>query len=206
MMKAICDLQNVMGYDRAYRKYLRIDSVPGIFVNCEEEYPRTCLEEISKQNPELVNADRKQLLKYVRKIFEEMNSSDKENEPNKSSIEVNGVHDPLLDSCDDLLMCSTDPTTCVVHSRTGSNTKWFFFHDKQQLEDLEVSLNKRGIREGELLHIVKNDKDRLINVIAQTPANLLNPNVTINEEDQKPSRNTKKRQRPIRRRKFGLSC
>ncbi|KAJ8981349.1 hypothetical protein NQ317_002886 [Molorchus minor] len=187
MMKAICDLQNVMGYDRAYRKYLRIDSVPAIFVNWEDEYNTgECLLEVSKQNPELVNADRKELLKHVRKIFEELNSSDKENETKKPPKKINGVHSSVLDNYDELLMCSADPSICVVHSTNTKKVKWSFLHDKQQFEELEKSLNKRGLRENEILNIMKNDRDRLMNVIAQTPVNLLNPDIEVSEEDQKP--------------------
>ncbi|XP_018577816.1 bromodomain adjacent to zinc finger domain protein 1A isoform X2 [Anoplophora glabripennis] len=196
LMKAICDLQNVMGYDRAYRKYIRLDSVPAVFVNSEDKYAGECRQEICKQNSELVNVDRKQLLKHVRKVlFEEMNSSDKENEPSKSLKKGNGSPNSSSsaesESCAELLMCSADPTTCIVHSTDLNRNRWFFFHSKEQLEALEISLNKRGVRESELLHVIINDKDRLMNVITQTPVSVLNPDVEIDEE-QKPLKNAKK--------------
>lgn len=183
-------------YDRAFRKYIRLDSVPAIFINSEDKYAGECRQEICKQNPELVNVDRKQLLKYVRKtLFEETNSSDKENEPSKSS--KNGTGSPNSsrnaesESCAELFMCSADPTTCIVHSTDLNKTRWFFFHSKDQLDAFETSLNRRGVRESELLHVIRNDKDRLTNIIAQTPVSILNPEVEI-EEEQKPSKNTKK--------------
>lgn len=184
-------------YDRAYRKYIRLDSVPAVFVNSEDNYAGECRQQICKQDPTLVNIDRKQLMNHLRKVlFEEMNSSDKENEPSVSSKIANGSPDSPStsesESCADLLMCSATPSTCVVHSTDSNRTRWFFFHNKEQLEALEANLNKRGIRESELLHVITNDKDRLMNVIAQTPVSVLNPDVEVSGEDQRPQRSTKK--------------
>lgn len=184
-------------YDRAYRKYIRLDSVPAVFVNSEDNYAGECRQQICKQDPTLVNIDRKQLMNHLRKVlFEEMNSSDKENEPSVSSKIANGSADSPStsesESCADLLMCSATPSTCVVHSTDSNRTRWFFFHNKEQLEALEANLNKRGIRESELLHVITNDKDRLMNVIAQTPVSVLNPDVEVSGEDQRPQRSTKK--------------
>lgn len=184
-------------YDRAYRKYIRLDSVPAVFVNSEDNYAGECRQQICKQDPTLVNIDRKQLMNHLRKVlFEEMNSSDKENEPSVSSKIANGSPDSPStsesESCADLLMCSATPSTCVVHSTDSNRTRWFFFHSKEQLEALEANLNKRGIRESELLHVITNDKDRLMNVIAQTPVSVLNPDVEVSGEDQRPQRSTKK--------------
>lgn len=72
-------------------------------------------------------------------------------------------------------MCSADPATCTVHSLPEGTPTWWFFKDKFDLDDLENGLNKRGLREGELLEVVKNDKDRLLNIVSQTPLSLLNP-------------------------------
>lgn len=184
-------------YDRAYRKYIRLDSVPAVFINSEDNYAGECRQQICKQDPTLVNIDRKQLMNHLRKVlFEEMNSSDKENEPSVSSKIANGSPDSPStsesESCADLLMCSATPSTCVVHSTDSNRTRWFFFHNKEQLEALEANLNKRGIRESELLHVITNDKDRLMNVIAQTPVSVLNPDVEVSGEDQRPQRSTKK--------------
>lgn len=184
-------------YDRAYRKYIRLDSVPAVFINSEDNYAGECRQQICKQDPTLVNIDRKQLMNHLRKVlFEEMNSSDKENEPSVSSKIANGSPDSPStsesESCADLLMCSATPSTCVVHSTDSNRTRWFFFHSKEQLEALEANLNKRGIRESELLHVITNDKDRLMNVIAQTPVSVLNPDVEVSGEDQRPQRSTKK--------------
>ncbi|KAJ8924480.1 hypothetical protein NQ315_007277 [Exocentrus adspersus] len=186
LIKAICDLQNVLGYDRAYRKYIRLDSVPALFINSEDNFAGECRPAICKQNPVLVNADRKQLLRHVRNVlFTETASSDKENQSSKSPDDVATIESELL-------MCSADPATCVVHSTDSNKPRWSFFYSKEQLEALEDSLNKRGIRENELLHVIINDKDRLVNIVTQTPVNILNPDVEVGDEDQRPSRNTRK--------------
>lgn len=151
-----------------------------------------CLQEITKQNPELVNANRQQLLKFVRKtLFNHVRHSKSDS---STPAKVNGVLNKSNKSnekqdCIDLFMCTADSATCPVHSQPADGTPtWAFFYDKFDLDQLENNLNKRGIREGELLQVVKNDKDRLSSVMSQTPFAVLNPNVEIvkdNDEEQR---------------------
>nr|XP_023021015.1 bromodomain adjacent to zinc finger domain protein 1A [Leptinotarsa decemlineata] len=193
VMTSIFSEQSLMGTDRAYRKYLRMDSVPAIFVVDEDENLGECFSDICKQNPDLVNASRQQLLKHMRRLHIDGN---KENTPSKSPKKANGVLNSVChvddeESCMELLMCSTDPKTCKIHCVAADKTKWSFIHDEFQLEELERGLNKRGLREGELLHVIKNDRIRLSNVIAQTPVNYLNPDVEIADDEEKRTKNKK---------------
>lgn len=86
-------------------------------------------------------------------------------------------------------MCTTDPQTCRVHSTTVSRVRWSFVQDEIQLGELENGLNNRGLREAELLQAIQNDRERLENVISQTPANVLNPSIEVKvDDDQKLTR------------------
>lgn len=174
--------------DRANRKYYRFDSISAILISNEERVLDDCLLEVTQQNPELLNASRQQLLKFVRKtLFNHVKINVKKD---ATSTKVNGYlssNESVKQSCIELLMCTADPSTCTVHSLPRDAPTWSFFYDKFDLEDLENNLNKRGIRESELLQVIKNDKDRLLNIMSQTPVSTLNPDAVIKdrEEDQK---------------------
>ncbi|CAH0550662.1 unnamed protein product [Brassicogethes aeneus] len=192
LMKGCTDKQILLGFDRALRKYFKLESLPGVLVNFEEDNPGVCLDAMVKQNPELANADKTQIIQHVKKVYEEMNSSDKENNPKKSPVKINGTRASLpqadKDQCKELLVCSADPAACSIHSTTVERTRWSFYHDKSDIDNLANSLNKRGIREGELQQVIKTDKECLHRLVSQTPATQLNPNVETEEILQKPKR------------------
>lgn len=182
LMKSIYDGQPLMGTDRAYRRYLKLESVPGVFINDEELHAGVCNESICPQDPDLVNANRQYLLKHMRKIY----IDNKQVDPTKSPTKVNGDLDSSRlivdeDFTKSLLMCTANPLNCPVHSTSIERTKWSFIYDELQLAEVEDSLNKRGIREGELLQAIQNDKERLGNIISQMPGKSLNPNVEMKE-------------------------
>ncbi|RZC38597.1 bromodomain adjacent to zinc finger domain protein 1A, partial [Asbolus verrucosus] len=87
--KSSYDKEVVMGQDRALRQYLKLESVPGFFVNFEEKNPGICLNSVIKQNPNLVNATRDETLAHIKKLLQETNSSDKENSPSKNPKKLN---------------------------------------------------------------------------------------------------------------------
>lgn len=174
--------------DRAFRKYLRIAGIPGVFISFEEDEPGVCLSDVVKQNKDLVDADRTEILAHIRKIHDEFNTSDKENNPKVSPKKPNGVKNGLIDSttdeCKKLLLCSADPESCTVHSKKCRPNKWYFVKDEQELEALIYALNKRGIRESELLHMLQNDKDTLAEMIKHTPVVQLNPALEAEESEE----------------------
>lgn len=175
---------------------MRVDAIPAIFVDFEECNPGQCLNEVTKQNKELVNADRTQVLLHFRKMHEELNTSDKENKLNEKPANVNGARSSLLqttkDECDELLMCSADTRSCIVHSSAVSRNRWFYIHDQYQIEQLVNALNKRGIREGELSQVLQNDKGSLVDVILKTPVTQLNPRIQMDESAEQKSLKLKK--------------
>lgn len=149
LTKAEMEHHNYLGLDRAYRRYVRLNSVPGLFVEFEERNAGVCLDKPVEQNPDLVGAGRADTLKHIRKIYEEMNSSDKENSPEKKRTKVNGqISATKVGVNPDLLVCTADPATCGVHSANTENEQpTSFLYCREQFEQLLNGLNKRGIRE-----------------------------------------------------------
>ncbi|CAG9839448.1 unnamed protein product [Diabrotica balteata] len=182
VMENIYDGQTVLGTDRAYRKYLKINSVPAIFVNDEDEHTGICNDSICGQNPELVDASRQQLLHYMRKKY--ITSSPKSSNRRK----VNGTLDtplPLVvdeNNAKELLMCTANPETCPVHSKSIERVKWSIIYHEIQLQEVEDRLNKRGIREGELLQVIQNYKEKLEYVVTHTPSNIFAESMVGKEE------------------------
>lgn len=177
--------------DRAFRKYFKLEGVPGVFVNFEEDEPGECLKEPVKNRKELVDASRSEVITHLKKSCEESRLSDKENNPNGSPKKVNGVRNSLIPQsdvvaeCDKLLMCSADPQNCIVHSKNKSRQRWLYLHDQHQIDELINSLNKRGSREEELMRTLQNEKDHLIDIVQKTPVAQLNPLVSDEVVDQK---------------------
>lgn len=169
-----------------------MESIPGVFVNCEEENSGECLNKKVKQVVSLIDADRSDIIKYIRKINGRINTSDKENHEEESkeneSIKVNGVNTSLLQEDEDsLLLCSADPEKCIVHSKSRKRLKWAYYEKPEEIEALCNSLNNRGIRESELKQVINHDKDYLVSLVSKTPFNIL-----YSEEDTRVGRNSTK--------------
>lgn len=177
----------ISSFDRAFRKYIKAESVPGIFVDFELSEMGACQDEITPQCPDLINAERKEIIKYLKKQHDDMSNSDKENSPNKKlkKTKISNVmkNSMLLDKVHnrELLMCTADPNSCLLHSTVIEKSRWLFFSNKEQLEDLLKALNKRGVRENELLRTIENEFENLIKVINRTPVHILNPDIEIDE-------------------------
>ncbi|XP_063922204.1 bromodomain adjacent to zinc finger domain protein 1A isoform X2 [Zophobas morio] len=187
LRKAAYEKQILMGQDRAFRQYLNLESVPGFFVNFEEENTGICLNNVVEQVPSLVNAGRDETLAYIKQTMQDSNSSDKENSPLKSPKKINGVlngsREQKTDLYSELLVCSADPTTCFVHSSSVKRDRWCFYHDINTFHQLCGSLNKRGVRESELQQNLKNNNDEIERSIMSTPVPTLNMGLPCKEED-----------------------
>lgn len=191
----VSSLQNLYYYlfyrqDRAFRKYLKLEGIPGIFVNFEENEPGVCLKEPVKNVKDLIDASRSEILAYLKKQHQDSNFNDKENHPKSSPKKVNGVRNSLPQGdveseCDKLLMCSANPQNCIVHSDSKKTQRWLYFHDQHQIDELINSLNKRGAREEELIRTLQDEKDLLIDIIQKTPVVQLNPLISDEVIDQK---------------------
>lgn len=176
--------------DRAFRKYFKLEGVPGVFVNFEESEPGVCLKEPIKNETELIDASRSEILAHLKKLCEDSTISDKENNPKSSPKKVNGIRNSLVQGdveaeCEKLLMCSANPQSCIVHSNNKKKQRWLYLHDHHQIDEIINSLNKRGCREEELIRTLQNEKEHLIDIIQKTPVVQLNPIVSDEVVDQK---------------------
>ncbi|XP_019767062.2 bromodomain adjacent to zinc finger domain protein 1A isoform X2 [Dendroctonus ponderosae] len=197
LTKSLTSWQVMLGRDRAYRKYLKVEAVPGLFVNWEDELSGTCMDAPTAQYPELVNAQRSELMAHIDKMFSTPVIQDNplKIETPASPEKVNGINSALSGtdgaSHADLLLCTANPANCPVHTKTATKHTWAFFHQYEQLQDLINALNKRGYREGELKETLKSDYNDLVRVINRTPVGSLNPKMEIKQEtpdDDKPVR------------------
>ncbi|XP_016840706.1 bromodomain adjacent to zinc finger domain protein 1A isoform X2 [Nasonia vitripennis] len=187
----------LLGTDRAFRKYWRLLSIPGVFVENVDLWSGTCLPEGTPYMPEL--SDTSTLYSYLKNLFED-ECSDKENsfKKNKSPKKVsfsdkNGVKTPRKDVKKDVrksLMACTGSKECPVHvNRPGP--KWSFYGNEQDIDTLINALSERGIRESELRNNLIREKDSLISVINNCPKHKLNPEV-FTEAVKDTSKGTKK--------------
>lgn len=173
LIQNACENQVVMGVDRCYRQYLRLESVPAFFINDEETNPGLCQNHVTVQEPNLVDADKTKTLAHLKSIAQGVSED-------KKDIQNPG----------DLMMCSADPEICRVHSVKIDRQVWSFYDDVEQLDVLTAALNKRGLRESELLHnlttIIKDIQD----VIGKTPVKYLTSGIV--EEERRISGRLKK--------------
>ncbi|XP_011504355.1 PREDICTED: bromodomain adjacent to zinc finger domain protein 1A isoform X2 [Ceratosolen solmsi marchali] len=173
----------LLGSDRAYRKYWRLLSIPGVFVENVDSWSGHCLPEGTPYMPEL--ADTNTLYSYLKNKFED-ECSDKENsfKKNKSPKKVsfsdkNGVKSPRKDTKKDIhktLMVCTGNKDCPVHiNRIGP--KWSFYGKEQDIDNLIDALSERGIRESELRNNLVHEKESLIAAIDECPKHKFNSDV-----------------------------
>ncbi|XP_075983251.1 ATP-dependent chromatin assembly factor large subunit [Anticarsia gemmatalis] len=186
------DFTSYVGSDRAFRRYWVMRGVAGLFVEAGAEPRGACHKPVLPLAPPRGPAD---TLEHVAKLFEQQReraSSDKENEsgtnsrgssPKKPLSSVNGLAqkhsalEPSTQQLRDLLMCTGDVASCLVHGK-ADRPRWTVYHSEEQVEALIASLNKRGLREAELRQALEMDKANIINYINKCPVHLLNPTVT----------------------------
>ncbi|XP_046402688.1 bromodomain adjacent to zinc finger domain protein 1A isoform X2 [Ischnura elegans] len=87
-----------LGRDRAYRRFWIFRSLPGLFVEDNEECPGSCLPSATPHNPMLALAnDQEEALACVQRLFEERggNGSDKENEGSERGLSTGHKKPPL---------------------------------------------------------------------------------------------------------------
>ncbi|KAK9869330.1 hypothetical protein WA026_003084 [Henosepilachna vigintioctopunctata] len=182
-MKSAYDKEMFLGMDRAYRKYYKLESLPGVFIDSAEDQPGHCLIEPVKHIPELVNADKTAVADYFRNYLETVMNGGIGKTPSKMNGHSTTVEKDE-DSFNKFLMCSSNENTCIVHSKNRHDS-WRFLPSTDTLEELVKALNTRGFRESELLQMLQNDKDSLTKFIKNTPVQQLNPNLVVSEEDAK---------------------
>nr|XP_022913840.1 bromodomain adjacent to zinc finger domain protein 1A isoform X1 [Onthophagus taurus]XP_022913841.1 bromodomain adjacent to zinc finger domain protein 1A isoform X1 [Onthophagus taurus] len=155
-IKSTQDHVTLLGYDRGFRRYLKLDSISGIFIDTAESNPGKCLTEPIHQVPELIKATDQVILSYLNQISEEVNTSDKENNPKKPQHKTNGgingvTHQDETKISNDLFVCAGDENvSCPVHTPQRMEEPIKFVPSTDALLELEQTLNIRGNRENEL--------------------------------------------------------
>ncbi|XP_063895724.1 bromodomain adjacent to zinc finger domain protein 1A [Helicoverpa armigera] len=188
MQMELFEYTSYVGSDRAFRRYWVSRSVGGLFAEAGAEPRGQCAHKPVCP----ASTDGADTLAHVARLFDqqyERAGSDKENEsggnsrgssPKKPLSSVNGLSQkpPALDTSTqqlrELLMCTGDVTTCLVHGKS-ERPRWYVYHTEAQLEALTASLNKRGLREGELRNALQQEHAHLVPHLAKCPTHLLNP-------------------------------
>ncbi|XP_011303501.1 bromodomain adjacent to zinc finger domain protein 1A isoform X2 [Fopius arisanus] len=175
----------LLGMDRAFRRYWRLLSVPGIFVEDNEVNPGVCIEGGTNYMPEL--QDKATAEVYLRRKFEDEFSDNKENDFNKSKKkktvsftdkkDKNGLKSPRKESdVRKSLMACTGDKECPVH-QSKSPGKWRFLGRQEDIEALINGLSIRGIREGELRNNLIQESESISSALINCPKHKLNPEV-----------------------------
>ncbi|XP_063977638.1 bromodomain adjacent to zinc finger domain protein 1A isoform X2 [Diachasmimorpha longicaudata] len=174
----------LLGMDRAFRRYWRLLSVPGIFVEDNEEYPGGCIEGGTNYVPQLQDKASAEI--YLRSKFEDEKSDNKENDFNKSKKkktvtfekkDKNGLKSPRKDSdVRRALLACTGDKDCPVH-QSSTRSKWSFFGRQEEIEDLINGLSIRGIREGDLRNNLIQESESISMALINCPKHKLNPDV-----------------------------
>ncbi|KAL0819369.1 hypothetical protein ABMA28_007492 [Loxostege sticticalis] len=178
-----------LGSDRAFRRYWVNQRVAGLWVEAGDEPRGPCRDKPVPPAPPRTG----DTLSYVTKLFEtERASSDKENDsgansrgnsPKKPLTNLNGLTNKLngLESntqqLKELMVCTGDISTCGVHGKSD-RPNWQVYHTEEQIEALIQSLNKRGLREGELRQALELDQANIVTAVTKCPLHLLSAAAT----------------------------
>lgn len=174
-----------LGSDRAHRRYWRLLSIPGLFVENDERWPGTCLNDGTPYMPELQDKDVADT--YLRDKFEGK-FSDKENNFNNTKKSVkktvsftdnNGINKSSKKDLTEMrinLMACTGDKDCPVHCKRP-DIIWSFYGQQEDLDVLINNLNLRGIREGELKNNLSHELESLKSVINDCPKHKLNADI-----------------------------
>lgn len=210
-----------IGRDRAYRRYWIFQSLPGLFVEQDDNYVGRCLPQptplesrykklFNKENP-LMHPNEADLIRT--KTCDVACSADmppigEDAEPQpattNSENDANGKELGTLDNpdssaqdrlgtgsdhaddqdeqqeggdftSDEVNYCTGDETTCAIHGqRRPTQTRWWFFHTPESIDNLVECLNKRGIRESELHDVLVAESSIIKPTVAECPAYKLN--------------------------------
>lgn len=173
-----------LGSDRAYRRFWIFPSIPGIFVEDDEQNLPPCLPRgTPAPNPVLMKE--KDTISYVKKLFQK--EYNKENlgvlstgSPKKTNgIRYSCILNDGFASKDEPanklpLTCWGENETCPVHSAQVPRTRWSYYRTENDLETLINSLNTRGKRESKLKAMLTQFKDTVLH-------NLTRPFFSLNK-------------------------
>jgi bromodomain adjacent to zinc finger domain protein 1A len=157
--KLIMDLQHgiaitPLGRDRTFRRFWVFKSVPGIFVEDNEDFiSEDCLHPIAQ----------------VKRESEEKSNSDKENESFDSGKGSDNVIPNGLDCV------KSEISKMSLHDQIAQHNqhRWMYYHTAEQMHALIDSLNPRGYREGPLRQVLTEQKALLTDCMAGCPVKVL---------------------------------
>lgn len=211
-----------IGRDRAYRRYWIFQSLPGLFVEQDDNYVGKCLPQptplesrykklFNKENP-LMHPNEADLIRTktcdvacsadMPPIGEEdelhQACSDETGAEGKDvgalaevSSDAASAQDRLAGSehpddqedpqeggdftSDEMNYCTGDETTCSIHGqKRPTQTRWWFYHSPESIDNLIECLNKRGYRESELHDVLSAESSIIKPRVAECPAFKLN--------------------------------
>lgn len=173
-----------IGRDRAYRRYWLFQSLPGLFVEQDDEFVGRCLPNptplesrykklFGKDNP-LMHPNEADLIRP--KTCDVACSTE---EPTEDGLVIDEVKKPVEEQEDGFVMdemnyCTGDETTCYIHGPKRPTQRWWFYHTAESIDRLIECLNKRGYRESELHDVLSTESSIIKPYIAECPAYKLN--------------------------------
>ncbi|XP_059047927.1 bromodomain adjacent to zinc finger domain protein 1A [Achroia grisella] len=186
---ALFDYTSYIGSDRGFRRYWVNQRVAGLFVEAGDEPRGGCGRKPAPPAPPRTSGDPLAYVAQLLRTERERAGSDKENDsgpnsrgasPKKPLANVNGLNktnglETNTQQLRELLVCTGDITTCLVHGTGEHRPQWWVYHTAEQIEALIESLNKRGYRESELRQTLELDKNNILHNIVKCPLHLLNP-------------------------------
>nr|CAD7457702.1 unnamed protein product [Timema tahoe] len=86
-----------------------------------------------------------------------------------------------------LLVCTTNRSTCPVHSSGMSRTKWAYFSTEEEIVSLIKSLNKRGVRESDLRRTLIQQQERVVMNVKLCPVRKLDKSLPDEDSEQRKS-------------------
>lgn len=110
------------------------------------------------------------------------NNNHDTNNPDRQNGEQHG--DDMMDDqgevepgliTDEMNICTGNETTCAVHGqKRPQQTRWWFYHSPESIDQLIERLNKRGYRESELLEVLTLESSIIKPKVSECPAFKLN--------------------------------
>lgn len=195
-----------MGRDRAYRRYWVFSTIPGLFVEHDDDLVGECL---PSPTPYIGQVDLEDM-QFVKDTYEKYlkaekeGGSDKENSilssPTKKSSKkkkdsgaANKSVEVKVERPSIFGMCNGDKESCPVHCIYLPRPKWSFFWNPEDIDALIENLSPRGIREKELRSSLVEEKDGLKGYLGKCPALKLNregkyPEHITNAPEKRPQR------------------
>ena len=192
-----------VGRDRTFRRYWVFQSVPGLFIEDQEEYvPGDYLQPAPQSGkPSWFDSENLPLMGYTQNGEEKSTSSDKENDIRDNSHRMPNGANAIVDGSNPFNSSDLNSNTKDISGGAGKlsdgnsmevdekslvltesvheqisrwgTAPWSFYSTPAQLDKLIESLNPRGIREGPLRTALIEQRDFIFESLKNCPVHLL---------------------------------